>query len=195
MATVSRSDQTAKLLQIALIITVALLFVLAVLCYFIFAGWADADAALKEAQQQLKTASETALTEQSAANDLKRILGFPENKPIKDINTETTQAFGTDYADFKDDADTFLELAAVLLERVRLKDQELLEERANTEAEKARAEADKRMADQAVKQQEQAYETRFAKLADLERQFNDARTSFEQDQQRLNKGLQAAQDE
>ena len=76
-----------------------------------------------------------------------------------------------------------------------MKDQELLEERANTEAEKARAEADKRMADQAVKQQEQAYETRFAKLADLERQFNDARTSFEQDQQRLNKGLQAAQDE
>ena len=58
MATVSRSDQTAKLLQIALIITVALLFVLAVLCYFVFASRSDAMAQLDDAKQQLSTAQQ-----------------------------------------------------------------------------------------------------------------------------------------
>ena len=116
MATVSRSDQTAKLLQIALIITVALLFVLAVLCYFVFASRSDAMAQLDDAKQQLSTAQQERTQQQTAATELKRILGFPENKPINEITTETNEAFGSDYGDFQADAGNYTALAARLLD-------------------------------------------------------------------------------
>jgi len=195
MATVSRSDQTAKLLQIALIITVALLFVLAVLCYFVFSWWSDEALQLADANQQLNTAQQERTQQQNSANELKRILGFPENKPIDEITTETNEAFGSDYADFQADAGSYTELAARLLDELRRKDDALLKattdlqaaEQARQDAVQARNDA-KVAADQDLQAREQQF-------ASNEADFNQRRSAFEQQQQQLRQAQQAAQDE
>jgi hypothetical protein len=195
MATVSRSDQTAKLLQIALIITVALLFVLAVLCYFVFASRADAMTQLDAKNQELSTAQQTGRQQEAAASELKRILGYPDNKAIDEITTETNEAFGGDYADFQADADSYTELASRLLDEIRRKDDALLKattalqaaEQGRQAAEQARDDA-KAAADQVLQQREQQF-------ASNENDFNQRRGAFEQQQQQLLQGQQAAQDE
>jgi hypothetical protein len=195
MATVSRSDQTAKLLQIALIITVALLFVLAVLCYFVFASRSDAMAQLDDAKQQLSTAQQERTQQQTAATELKRILGFPDNKPIKDINTETTQAFGTDYADFQADAGNYTALAARLLDELRRKDDDLLKAKTDLQAaEKGRQDAEQARND-AKAAADRDLQAREQQFASNEADFNQRRAAFEQQQQQLRQAQQAAQDE
>lgn len=195
MATVSRSDQTAKLLQIALIITVALLFVLAVLCYFVFASRSDAMAQLDDANQQLSTANQERTQQQNAANELKRILGFAEGKPIDEITTETTEAFGTDYADFQADAGSYTELAARLLDEVRRKDDALLKATTDLQAaEQARQDAVQARND-AKAAADRDLQARTQEFANNEADFNQRRAAFEQQQQQLRQAQQAAQDE
>jgi hypothetical protein len=195
MATVSRSDQTANGLTITLIITVALLFILAVICYFVFAERADALAELETARQELSTAQREKNEQQDAANQLKQILGVPENQSIDDIVREKDQAFGGDFSDFQADAKTYVDLANLLLSELRARDQDLLEERAKTAAEKANAANAVREKNEAVNAANADYQQKKADLAEIEANFNDDRRSFEEQQQELLAGQQAAQNE
>jgi hypothetical protein len=195
MATVSRSDQTANGLTITLIITVALLFILAVICYFVFAERADAVAELETARQELSTAQRERNEQQDAANQLKQILGVPENQSIDDIVRNKDEAFGRDFADFQADANSYVDLANLLLSELRARDQDLLEERAKTAAEKANAENAVREKNEAVNAANADYQQKKADLAEIEANFNDDRSSFERQQQELLVGQQTAQNE
>lgn len=195
MATVSRSDQTAKLLQIALIITVALLFVLAVLCYFVFASRSDALAQLDEANQQLSTANQERTQQQNAASELKRILGFPENKPIDEITTETNEAFGSDYVDFQADAGNYTALSARLLDELRRKDDALLKATTDLQAAVQGRQAAEQARDDAKAAADRDLQARAQQFSDNEDDFNQRRAAFEQQQQQLGQTLQSAQSE
>jgi len=195
MATVSRSDQTAKLLQIALIITVALLFVLAVLCYFVFASRADMMAQRDDANQQLSTAQQERTQQLTAANELKRILGFPENKPIEDITTETNEVFGSDYADFQADAGSYTALAARLLDELRRKDDALLKATTDLQAAVQARQNAEQARDDAKVAADRDLQARQQQFADYEADFDQRRKAFEQQQQQLRQAQQAAQNE
>jgi hypothetical protein len=195
MATVSRSDQTAKLLQIALIISVALLFILAVLCYFVFASRSDALAQLADAQQQLSDAQRERTQQQNAASELKRILGFPEAKPIEEITTETTQAFGETFSDFQADANSYTSLASLLLEELRRKDDALLKASSDLQAAVREREAAKQQATEARAAADRDLQQREQLFVSRESDFNQRRSDFEAQQQQLRNAQQAAQDE
>ena len=80
-------------LTIALIVFVMLTFILAVTTYLFFKKATDADAAMAVANADSAKSKQDM---QKAAGDrakLLGILGFPEEKPVQEVETETNEAF------------------------------------------------------------------------------------------------------
>lgn len=194
MATVSRSDQTTNALKITLIVTVVLLFVLAVLCYFVFSWWSDTSVELETTTQQLGTVQRDLTQQSTAVTQLKQMLGFEESKPMEEIDTETKQAFDSEYADFREEADDYSALAKALLEQIRKKDDALFQERSNREAaERARQSAEQELRD-AKTSAAREVQDRSDDFARVESDFNRRRLAFEKQQEDLSQAQQIAQD-
>ena len=112
-------------LTIALIVFVMLTFILAVTTYLFFKKAADADAAMAVANADSAKSKQEM---QKAAGDrakLLGILGFPEEKPVQEVETETNEAFEKKYGDFRDDQKAYLKLSDWLLGAVKSKDDAL----------------------------------------------------------------------
>lgn len=175
-------------LTIALIVFVMLSFILAVTTYLFFKKASDAETASATAAADAGTARKEM---QKAVDDRRKlvsILGFPEDKQVADIETETNEAFEKKFGDYREDPKAYLKLSDWLLGAVRSKD----------EANKT-LQAEKRATEEALNKQLQqakdsldAFEKKYrdleATLADERTQFNQGREQYEE----LTAQLQAA---
>lgn len=112
-------------LTIALIVFVMLTFILAVTTYLFFKKASDADTAMTAANADSSKAKQEM---QKVAEDrakLLGILGFPEDKAVADVETETNEAFEKKYGDFRDDQKAYIKLSDWLLGAVKSKDEAL----------------------------------------------------------------------
>jgi len=134
-------------LTIALIVFVMLTFILAVTTYLFFKKATDAETAMTTANGE---ASKAKGEMQKVADDrskLLNILGFPEDKPVADVETETNDAFEKKFGDFRDDQKAYLKLSDWLLASMKTKDEQnkqLQAEKTNMEQGKDKALADAR---------------------------------------------------
>jgi len=134
-------------LTIALIVFVMLTFILAVTTYLFFKKATDAETAMTTANGE---ASKAKGEMQKVADDrskLLNILGFPEDKPVADVETETNEAFEKKFGDFRDDQKAYLKLSDWLLASMKTKDEQnkqLQAEKTNMEQGKDKALADAR---------------------------------------------------
>jgi len=166
-------------LTIALIVFVMLTFILAVTTYLFFKKAADADAAMAVANADSAKSKQEM---QKAAGDrakLLGILGFPEEKPVQEVETETNEAFEKKYGDFRDDQKAYLKLSDWLLGAVKSKDdalKTLQAEKLAMETSKDQALADSRNRqnelEQLLKKQEADAEAERA-------EFNNGREQYE----------------
>jgi len=166
-------------LTIALIVFVMLTFILAVTTYLFFRKATDADAAAAVATGE---ASKAKGDMQKAADDrakLLGILGFPEDKPVADVEAETTEAFAKKYGDFRDDQKAYLKLSDWLLGAVKSKDEALK----TLQAEKLAMETgkDSALADARNRQNEleQLLKKQLADAEDERTKFNEGREKYE----------------
>jgi hypothetical protein len=170
----------AQSLSIALIVFVMLTFVLAVTTYLFFRQKVDAEAAAKTAATEMAQAKTDLQNSEAEKAKLKQILGFTDDKPVGDIETEVNEAFEKNFGDFKEDSKAYVSVTQWLLESVEAKDKDLKSINANNEQlqkEKveAIAAADKRLAD--IEAKLKAKE----KMADdLKKQFDDDRERHEE---------------
>ena len=167
-------------LTIALIVFVMLTFILAVTTYLFFKKASDAETAMATANGE---ASKAKGEMQKVADDrakLLGILGFPEDKAVADVETETNEAFEKKYGDYRDDQKAYLKLSDWLLGAVKSKD----------EANKT-LQAEKRATEEALNKQLQqskdsldAFEKKYrdleATLADERSKFNKGREQYEE---------------
>ncbi len=175
-------------LTIALIVFVMLTFILAVATYLFFKKASDAETLAATATADSQKAKSDMQKATDDRNKLLAILGFPEDKPVADIETETNEAFEKKYGDFRDDQKAYLKLSDWLLGAVKSKD----------EANKT-LQAEKRATEDALnKQLQQAKDSLDAfdkKYRDLEATLADERTKFNQGREQyeeLTAQLQAA---
>jgi len=112
--------------------------------------------------------------------ELLQILGFPDDKAVADIETETTEAFEKEYGDYRDDAKAYTKLSDWLLAAVKAKDEALK----NLNAEKASMEQGKNKALADSQNRQNELEQLLAKQqadAEAERgKFNANRAEYEQ---------------
>ena len=170
----------AQSLSIALIVFVMLTFVLAVTTYLFFRQKVDAEAASKVAATEMAQAKTELQNSDAEKAKLKQILGFADDKPVGDIETEVNEAFEKNFGDFQEDSKAYVSVTQWLLDSVEAKDKDLKSVNAkNAQLEKEKVEAvaaaDKRLADieAQLKAKEQA-------AADLKKQFDDDRARHEE---------------
>lgn len=100
-------NSVSQSLTIALITFVMLTFVLAITSYLLYRRGTDAS----NAAQMVQADSAKAQTEMRKAVDdrskLLQILGYPDDKAVADIETETTEAFEKRFGDYRDDAKAY----------------------------------------------------------------------------------------
>ena len=120
----NRASATQSL-TIALIVFVMLTFILAVTTYLFFKKSSDADLATVAATAEASKARSDMQKSQDDRSKLLNILGFPEDKAVADIETETADAFQKKYGDYRDDAKVYTKLSDWLLGAVHSKDEAL----------------------------------------------------------------------
>lgn len=179
-------------LTIALITFVMLTFVMAITSYLLYRRGTDATAAAQTAQADATKARSDMQKAQDDRAKLLQILGFPDDKAVADIETETTEAFEKKYGDYRDEAKAYTKLSDWLLAAVKSKDEALK----NLNAEKSSMEQgkDKALTDSRNRQNE--LEQLLAKQqadAEAERnKFNENRGEYEQLVKRLQDDLKKA---
>jgi len=188
-------DATTLWLQISLILFVVLTFILAVTTYIFFGMKLEAEEALAEAEKRANEQQAQANDGNAAAERLRTLLGFPESKPVDEIETEANTLFAETYGDFQVEPKTYVRLAEQLLEAVRARDGDLLakdEQIAVAEAKVVKSEAAVQEAQQKAAEKVAAIE---GQLQEAKRDFDQRRQKFEQQQQQLVSGQESAQQE
>ena len=141
--------------------------------YLFFKKATDAETASATAAADATTARRDMQKAIDDRNKIVGILGFPPEKQVADIETETNDAFTKKFGDYREDAKEYVKLSDWLLGAVRSKD----------EANKT-LQAEKRATEEALnKQLQQAKDSLDAfekKYRDLEATLADERTKFNQ---------------
>lgn len=185
-------NSVSQSLTIALITFVMLTFVLAITSYLLYRRGTDASTAAQTAQADAAKAQTEMRKAVDDRSKLLQILGYPDDKAVADIETETTEAFEKRFGDYRDDAKAYTRLTDWLMTAVKSKDEALK----NLNAEKASMEQgkDKALTDSRNRQDE--LERLLAKQqadAEAERKaFNDNRAEYEQLVKRLEDDLKKA---
>ncbi|NDC52959.1 MAG: hypothetical protein EBZ74_01395 [Planctomycetia bacterium] len=112
-------------LSIALIVFVMLTFVLAITTYLFFRQKFDAEAATQAAATEMAKAKADLQTAEGEKGRLKQILGFAEDKPVADIETEVNDLFEKNHEDFSAESKSYRSFSEWLLSSNEAKDKDL----------------------------------------------------------------------
>lgn len=178
-------------LSIALIVFVMLTFVLAVTTYLFFTQKLAAERESQDKAVEMAAAKNETRKTETEADKLRLLLGFPEGKPVEEIETEVGEAFERDYADYPEDSKAYVKLGEWLLQAVRDKDEAIKA----GEIEKANLQKEKEEAIAAAAEKQKALEEqlgiRTTTVEKLKQQFDEDRQKHEQ----LSNGLAEQQAE
>jgi hypothetical protein len=179
-------------LSIALIVFVMLTFVLAVTTYLFFTQKIAAEKEMRDAATEMAAAKGDREKTEADADKLRQLLGFPEGKPIDEIETAIGEAFERDFGDSPEDAKGYVKLADWLLSAVKSKDEAikaLTLDKMNLEKEKEEA-----IAEATTKQEELKKQVEAQKKAteEIERKFGEDRGKHEQFSKALGEQQSAA---
>mgnify|MGYP003343154308 CR=1 FL=1 len=103
-------DKVVQSLSIALIVFVMLTFVLAVTTYLFFTQKLAAERATQEKAAEMAAAKNETRKIETDADKLRVLLGFPEGKPVEEIETDVGDAFAKNYPDYNQDSKDYTKL-------------------------------------------------------------------------------------